>query len=70
MSLASCLTWPFFAIWRLVAFVLALTGRFAALVLGVFFLLLGALVSLTGIGAIVGIPLALLGFLLLVRGLF
>jgi hypothetical protein len=69
-SLVSCLTWPFVAIWRLMAFVLALTGRLLALVLGFALLLLGVLLSLTGIGAVIGIPLAIAGLLLLARALF
>jgi hypothetical protein len=50
--------------------VFELTGRLAALVLGFSLLLLGVLISLTGIGAIVGVPLALAGFLLLARAVF
>jgi hypothetical protein len=33
-------------------------------------MLVGILVSLTVVGAIVGIPLAIIGFLLVLRGLF
>jgi hypothetical protein len=33
-------------------------------------MLVGVLVSLTVIGAIVGIPLAIIGFLLVIRGIF
>jgi membrane-bound ClpP family serine protease len=68
-SLVSCLAWPFVAIWRFLAFVLALTGRLLALVLGFALLLLGILASLTGIGAVIGIPLAIAGLLLLARAL-
>jgi hypothetical protein len=66
----SCLLWPFVALWRLVAFILELTGRFIALVLGTLLIGLGVLISLTGIGAIIGIPLAILGLLLIIRGFF
>lgn len=62
--------WPFVAIWRLVALIVELTGRLIAVVLGSVLVLAGLLVSLTVIGAIVGLPLALLGLLLVVRGLF
>jgi hypothetical protein len=64
------LLWPFWAIWRLVALIVGLTGRLVAVVVGVVLLIVGIVVSLTVIGAIVGIPLALLGFLLVLRGLF
>jgi hypothetical protein len=62
--------WPFWAIWMLVATILEMVGRFVAIVIGLVFMLVGVLVSLTIIGAIVGIPLAIIGFLLVVRGIF
>jgi hypothetical protein len=64
------LLWPFYAIWRLVAFILEITGRLIGVVLGLVLLILGLLVSLTVVGAIVGIPLMILGMLLILRGLF
>ena len=62
--------WPFWAVWRLVGFILKLTGRLVAVVLGLVLMLAGALVSLTVIGAFVGVPLFILGLLLVFRGLF
>jgi hypothetical protein len=38
--------------------------------LGLALLIVGIVISLTIIGAVIGIPLAALGFLLIVRGLF
>ena len=64
------LLWPFYAIWRLVAFILEVTGRIIGVVLGLVLLILGLLVSLTVIGAVVGVPLIILGMLLILRGLF
>jgi hypothetical protein len=64
------LLWPFYAIWRLVAFVLELTGRVLGVVLGLVLLIVGIVVSLTVIGAVVGVPLMILGMLLILRGLF
>lgn len=64
------LLWPFVALWRLLTFLLEATGRLVLVVLGAALLLAGVLVSLTVIGAIVGIPLAFIGVLLLLRGLF
>jgi hypothetical protein len=62
--------WPFVALWRLVTGILILTGRLVAVILGLVFVLIGALLSATVVGAIVGVPLLLFGGLLVVRGLF
>ena len=62
--------WPFAALWKLLAVIVELTGRFVAMVLGIVFMLVGLIVSLTIIGAIVGVPLAVIGLLLLLRGIF
>jgi len=62
--------WPFVALWRLVTGILALTGRLVAVILGLVFVLVGALLSATVVGAIVGVPLLLFGALLVIRGLF
>ena len=62
--------WPFYALWWLVSSILKLTGRVVGVVLGLVLLIVGIVVSLTVVGAIVGIPLAILGFLLILRGLF
>ena len=62
--------WPFWAIWRLVGLILQITGRVLAVVLGLVLMLAGALVSLTVIGAIIGVPLFIVGLLLVFRGLF
>lgn len=62
--------WPFAALWKLLAVIVELTGRFVAMVLGLVLILVGGIVSLTVIGAIIGIPLAVVGLLLLLRGIF
>jgi hypothetical protein len=62
--------WPFVALWRLLATIVELTGRFVAMILGIVFIIVGILVSLTIVGAIVGVPLAVIGLLLLLRGIF
>lgn len=62
--------WPFAALWKLLAVIVELTGRFVAMVLGLVLILVGGIVSLTVIGAIIGIPLAVIGLLLLLRGIF
>lgn len=62
--------WPFAALWKLVAVIVEMTGRLVAMILGFVFLVVGVLVSLTLVGAIVGIPLAIVGLLLFFRGMF
>ena len=62
--------WPFAAIWKLLAVIVELTGRFVAMVLGIVLILVGVIVSLTIVGAIIGVPLAIVGLLLLLRGIF
>jgi len=64
------LLWPFVAIWRLVAGIVELTGRLVAVILGAAFMIVGAIISVTVIGAVVGIPLGILGFMMVLRGLF
>ena len=62
--------WPFAALWKLIAVIVEMTGRFLAMVLGIVFIIVGVIISLTIIGAIIGIPLAIIGLLLLLRGMF
>jgi hypothetical protein len=61
---------PLAWLWNLVSFILGMTGRLLAVVLGFVFLVLGILATLTVVGAIIGIPLVIVGFALVVRGLF
>jgi len=62
--------WPFMAAWELLAFVLNITGRLLAGILGVGLMAAGIAVTMTVAGAPVGIPLAILGFLLMIRSVF
>ncbi len=62
--------WPFHALWRLLGFVLEATGRLLCAVLGLVVMILGGLLTLSVVGAPLGVPLLLLGFLLLVRAIF
>ena len=64
------LLWPFWALWHLIALIFNLTGRFVGLVLGLVFMLVGVIATLTIVGAIVGIPLFIIGFLLFLRSIF
>lgn len=62
--------WPFYAIWKLVTLVLNITGRILCALLGIALMAAGVAISLSVIGAIIGVPLAAFGFLLAVRALF
>ena len=64
------LLWPFWAIWKLVIGIVAVTGRLVAVILGLVLMIAGVLVSLTIVGLIIGVPLFLFGLLLVFRGLF
>ncbi len=64
------LLWPFYAIWRLLTFVLSLVGRLLCAVLGIAIMIAGVLITMSVVGAPLGIPLASLGLLLLIRALF
>ena len=64
------LLWPFYAIWRLLTFVVELIGRLLCGILGIGLMIAGVTITLSIIGAPVGIPLASVGFLLLVRAIF
>ena len=62
--------WPFSAIWNLIAHIVNLTGRLVAITLGLAVMVLGVMISLTIVGAIIGIPLFAVGALLVIRGLW
>jgi small-conductance mechanosensitive channel len=64
------LLWPFYAIWRLLTFVVELIGRLLCGVLGIGLMVAGVAITLSIIGVPVGIPLASIGFLLLARSIF
>ena len=64
------LLWPFYALWRLLTFILGLIGRLLSALLGLGLMVAGVAITLSVAGAPLGIPLTALGFLLLVRALF
>jgi len=64
------LLWPFYAIWRFLTFLLEIIGRLLCALLGIGLMVGGVAITLSIIGAPVGIPLASIGFLLLVRAIF
>ena len=64
------LLWPFYALWLLVSFILIITGRLLVVLLGGALMAAGAALTLLVISAPLGIPLFLLGLLLVIRGIF
>jgi hypothetical protein len=66
----SLLLWPLKMLWALVVAIVALTGRLVAIALGLALIFVGVVLSLTVVGAVVGIPLLLFGLALIARGLF
>ncbi len=64
------LLWPFKALWDLLSFILRMTGRLVAAVLGLVLMIVGFLLMVTILAAPVGIPLIIFGTLLLLRALF
>jgi hypothetical protein len=62
--------WPFVTVWNLLALVLNITGRVLAGILGVGLMVVGIALTMTVAGAPVGIPLAVVGLLLIIRSIF
>ena len=62
--------WPIVAIWDLITWILKLSGRLVAALLGLVFMIIGAILTVSVIGAVIGIPLIVFGFLLMVRSIF
>ena len=61
---------PFIWLWNLIASIVMLTGRLVAVVLGLALMLVGVILTITVVGALGGIPLFIIGLLLVVRGLW
>lgn len=66
----SILLLPFIIVWSVISFFLRLTGRVIGAVLGLVFMIAGIVLSVSMVAAPIGIPLAILGFLLMLRSLF
>lgn len=64
------LLWPFYAVWRLLTLILAITGRILCAVLGLALMAAGVAITISIVAAPIGIPLIVFGFLLLIRALF
>ena len=64
------LLWPFYALWRLVTFILNVVGRLVCALLGLGLMVTGVALAMSVIALPVGAALAAFGFLLLARALF
>ncbi len=62
--------WPFWFVWRLLALAVNVTGRVLAVVSGFCLMVLGAVLTFTVVGAIIGVPVAIIGLLLAIRGFY
>ena len=61
---------PFVLVWSIFSFMMKLTGRVVAASIGIIFMMVGLILTVTFVAAPIGIPLALFGFLLIVRSIF
>ena len=64
------LLWPFYAIWRFATFILKLVGRILCAIIGLALMAAGVAITISVVAAPIGVPVAVLGFLLLIRALF
>lgn len=64
------LTWPFRMMWSLVGVIFLGIGKLFSMILGLILAAAGVALSCTIIGAIVGIPLIVLGVTMFFRSLF
>jgi hypothetical protein len=62
--------WPFRLIFELIEWILRLTGRLVAAVIGLAIMVAGFALTLTLIAAPIGVPMMVFGFLLTIRGIF
>jgi hypothetical protein len=67
-----CLTvvWPLRFLWRMITAIANAIGILRTLLIGLVLMIAGFALTGTIIGAVIGIPLFILGFLLLLRGLW
>ena len=64
------LLWPFAAVWKLLATILLITGRVLGIILALGLMAVGIVLTMTVAGAPVGIPIAILGLLLMIHSVF
>ncbi len=62
--------WPFVAVWDLLALIINIIGRILAALLSLVLMIVGIALIITIAGIPIGIPLVILGLLLMVRSIF
>ena len=64
------LTWPFRMVWSFVGMIFLGIGKLFSMILGIILAVVGVALGCTIVGAIVGIPLIVLGVTMFFRSLF
>jgi hypothetical protein len=64
------LLWPFYAIFQLIEWIIRMTGRLVAAVLGLTFMIVGVVLIITIVAIPLGAPLVFFGLILMIRGIF
>jgi len=64
------LLWPFVAVWSLLAIVISIIGRLLAMIFGLVLTIIGIGLVVTSISVPIGIPVAILGSILMIRSMF
>jgi hypothetical protein len=62
--------WPIADVWRLIELILIVTGRLLGIILSLGLMIVGIAFTMMFNGAVIGIPIAILGLLLMVRSIF
>ena len=62
--------WPIVLLWRLVTAIVKLTGILLALLIGLAGMMVGVALCMTFFGAVVGIPIFIVGLLFTLRALY
>ncbi|MDL2232313.1 hypothetical protein LJC63_01865 [Ruminococcaceae bacterium OttesenSCG-928-L11] len=68
--LLKILFFPFYLVWSLVGFLFNLMGRLISGVVGCVLLIVGIILTVTVVGAVVGVPFIILGFSLCTKAIF
>ncbi len=62
--------WPFRLIFEFIEWILRITGRLVAAIIGLVIMIVGCVLTLTIVAAPIGMPMIVFGLVLMVRGIF
>lgn len=62
--------WPVVAVWKIITKLVELTGILIALLVGFIFMVVGVTLSMTVVGAVIGIPLLFIGVMITLRAIY